>query len=92
MNIETLRAEIDRVDDEIAALLARRMAISVLVALEKVNTGAPVYHPEREAAIMERLYEKTEPHWQPALKMIYDTIFDTSRQFQEGIVGGGEAA
>jgi len=86
MTLENLRAEIDAIDDEIAPLLARRMALAAQVAAAKRETGAPVSQPQREKIILERLCAQTEERYRPALKAIYDAIFRASRKFQEGLI------
>jgi len=43
MTLDELRAEIDRIDDEIAPLLARRMSLAAQVAAVKRRTGAPMF-------------------------------------------------
>jgi len=80
MNLETLREEIDLLDNEIAALLKRRMALSAKVAQVKLESGGPVFRPAREAQILERL------GLTPALERVYAAIFEASREAQRGIV------
>jgi chorismate mutase/prephenate dehydratase len=52
-DIQKLRAQIDRLDDEIAALLQRRAAAAQEIGALK--GGAPAYRPEREAEILRRI-------------------------------------
>jgi len=86
MTLDHLRGEIDRIDDELAALLARRMALAAQVAAAKRETGAPVLQPDRERAILARLGGTMEPQYQPALEMIYEAIFRASREYQERLI------
>jgi chorismate mutase / prephenate dehydratase len=51
--IQKLRAEIDKLDEELAALLQRRAAAAQKIGALK--GGAPAYRPEREAEILERI-------------------------------------
>ena len=51
-DIGKLREEIDRVDDELAALLERRAGLAQRIG--KAKGGAPAYRPEREAEILRR--------------------------------------
>ena len=53
--LAALRAGIDRCDEELVALLRRRMEISSRVAASKAGTGKPVRDPEREAAVVARV-------------------------------------
>jgi len=86
MTLDNLRAEIDAVDDELAALLARRMDLAARVAAVKRETGAPVYQSAREKAILARLGEQAEPEYLPALETIYEAIFRASRAYQAKIM------
>ncbi|MCL1952647.1 MAG: chorismate mutase [Oscillospiraceae bacterium] len=86
MTLEELRAEIDAVDDALAALLARRMDLAAQVAAIKRETGAPVFQPAREKAILERLGGQAETKYLPALQTVYEAIFRASREYQEGLI------
>ena len=86
MTLDELRVEIDAIDDEIAPLLARRMAVALQVAEAKRQTGAPVFQKAREEAILARLGKGMDPHYQPALHVIYEAIFRVSRELQEGLI------
>jgi len=55
-----LRAEIDRLDREIQALVNRRAAQVLEVARLKETNGGPFYRPEREAQILQRVAERNE--------------------------------
>ena len=53
--LKRLRDEIDKIDNEILILLNKRMEIVKKVGELKNNTNAPIYRPEREREIIERL-------------------------------------
>ncbi len=53
--LQKLRKEIDSIDNEILRLLNKRMEIVKKVGELKNNTNAPIYRPEREREIIERL-------------------------------------
>ncbi len=53
--LKELRNEIDSIDNEILTLLNKRMQIVKKVGDLKNNTNAPVYRPEREREIIQRL-------------------------------------
>ena len=52
-DIQKLRAEIDRLDDELLALIQRRAELARQIG--GLKHGAPVYRPEREAEILQRV-------------------------------------
>lgn len=54
-SLAQLRAEIDRIDDELLLLLERRVAIGRRVAAAKGDASGPFLRPGREAAILRRL-------------------------------------
>jgi chorismate mutase/prephenate dehydratase len=54
-SLAQLRAEIDRIDDELLSLLERRVAIGRRVAAAKGDASGPYLRPGREAAILRRL-------------------------------------
>lgn len=56
--LEVLRAEIDRVDGEMLALLTARAGIVAEVGAGKATSGGPVFRPGRQAALLRRLVER----------------------------------
>lgn len=54
-DLEKLRREIDRLDDELARLLNERASLAQKAGVLKA--GAPAYRPEREAEILRRVSE-----------------------------------
>ncbi len=55
MNLEALRKQIDRVDEELLRLYNERLGYVKKVGEVKQHTGTPIYRPEREQEILERL-------------------------------------
>ncbi len=55
MTLDELRENIDRIDDTLLELLNERMEYVHGVGELKNTTGAPIYRPEREQAILNRL-------------------------------------
>jgi len=53
--LKKLRCEIDSIDNKILELLNKRMEIVKKVGELKNTTNAPIYRPEREKEIIERL-------------------------------------
>jgi len=58
MTLEELRAEIDKIDDTLLELYNKRMEFVYKVGELKNSTGTPIYRPEREQAILNRLKAK----------------------------------
>ena len=55
MTLDELRVEIDRIDDTLLELYNKRMEYVHQVGELKNTTGAPIYRPEREQSILNRL-------------------------------------
>ena len=83
MNLQHFRAEIDRIDDDILQLLERRMEIVKRIGKEKLQSKAPIYRPEREKEIIERLNAKKSLLLdKAAIEAIYSEIFAVSRNLE----------
>lgn len=58
-NLENLRAEIDKIDDEIFSLLQKRLKIVEKVGhLKKSSVAKPIIRPGREASMLQKAYDK----------------------------------
>jgi chorismate mutase/prephenate dehydratase len=55
MNLDKLREKIDNIDDNLLDLINQRMEFVHQVGELKNTTGAPIYRPEREQSILNRL-------------------------------------
>jgi chorismate mutase / prephenate dehydratase len=83
MSLEDLRGQIDGLDQQIVALLTQRAELSYLVGQEKAALGAPVYNPQREAALLDVLTSGDLGRLERrALEAIYREILSASRALQ----------
>ncbi len=74
-SLAQLRAEIDRIDDELLALLDRRIAIGRRVAAAKGDLAGPYLRPGREAAILRRLIaQRSDDLPAPVIERIWREI------------------
>ncbi|MFM2128578.1 MAG: hypothetical protein RL477_124, partial [Pseudomonadota bacterium] len=81
--LDTLRAEIDAIDDQLIALLLRRAEIAALVAPLKAGLGAPMLRPGREAAVLRRLVARGGAGFDPlALVRIWREIMSAALRVQ----------
>ena len=55
MSLEELRKQIDALDEQIVELLNRRAQIVVEVGKIKAASGTPIYAPDREKAVLEKV-------------------------------------
>lgn len=58
MDINELRANIDKIDDEILMLLLKRLEFVKQIGAIKAKTAQTIYRPEREKQILDRLKAK----------------------------------
>ncbi len=84
VSLETLRREIDRIDDRILRLLSGRVILARQVGRIKADNDLPVLDRAREEAVIARVL--TLPH-KPldslALERIYRLIIEICRESQE---------
>lgn len=88
MNLNELRNQIDKIDDQLLQLLLQRMAVSKSVAEFKIANGLPVLNSGRETEILNAVGEKGGEYGD-GMKIVFSTIMDVSRATQHQIIGGG---
>ncbi len=81
-----LRAEIDRIDEELAHLFARRMEIVGEIAACKRAQGAPVFDPLREQAILGHVAEMVGPDYAEDAQRLFAATFEISKARQQRIL------
>ena len=80
MDIDALRARIDRVDGKVVKLLNQRMRAARQIGKLKNADGRAVYAPHREAVIFRRLAEVNDgPMPNEALRSVYREIISACR-------------
>jgi chorismate mutase/prephenate dehydratase len=87
--ISDLRKEIDTIDDNILQLLNQRMELVKNIGVLKHTNGSPIYRPEREKEILDRLKKLSKGYVKAgAVEAIFSEIFAVSRnvEFPEKIV------
>jgi len=84
--LKKLREQIDKIDNEILTLLNKRMEIVKQVGELKNNTNAPIYRPEREKEIIERLTNLSKAQngilGKEEIEAIFLEIFAISRSLE----------
>ena len=85
MGLDELRERLDIIDEQMMALLSERAKVVSKVADFKRHHNMPVYIPEREASIIERL-RTINPGPLPgdAIERIYRTVVEEMRKFESG--------
>jgi len=81
--IEKWRRRIDVIDAQLMSLLNSRSACAVEVGRVKRRLGLPVYSPEREAWILDRVMRDNPGPLDPAaVKRVFERIIDESRRLE----------
>jgi chorismate mutase len=81
--VTNLRGRIDQIDDQLMKLLNSRSACAVEIGRIKRQIGMPVYQPEREKWILDRV-EKNNPGPldRGAVRRVFERVIDESRRLE----------
>lgn len=82
MNLESLRNEIDRVDDEILALFITRMQLASDVADYKAQKQLATRNETREAEILDRI-KHGAGEFSDYAEELFIKLFEISRAYQD---------
>ncbi len=83
MDLESLRKQIDSIDNNLLELLTNRMNVVKEVGKLKRSSNTVVYRPEREKSILDRLEEMSQGMLnRQSLEAIYLEIFAVSRNME----------
>jgi chorismate mutase len=81
--IEAWRRRLDQIDTQLMGLLNSRSACAVEIGRIKRTLGLPVYSPEREAQILERVMRENPGPLDPmAVRRVFERIIDESRRLE----------
>lgn len=82
MDLEDLRNEIDKIDDEILKLFLKRMSVSSKVADYKRENNLSTLQKGREREILKRVAEKSGDEMADYSRMLFTTLMDLSKSYQ----------
>ena len=81
--IELIRNELDKIDDEIMVLITRRLKLVKKIGKLKKAAGKNVFDPSRESLIIDRLYKTYGTKIKRGeIKLIYDILYKISKKRQ----------
>jgi chorismate mutase/prephenate dehydrogenase len=86
-NLGLLRDEIDEIDSELVALLAKRRQVTTKVGALKSQVGMPIYAPEREAILIDKRRQQAQQAGVSA-----DLIEDILRRIMRDSYGSQDAS
>lgn len=92
MDLKDYRNQLDTIDDQMAALFKQRMEIVRKVADYKKETHTPVMAAGREREILYRVTGLCGEDLEEYAKILYSTILELSRDYQEDRLSTGESA
>jgi chorismate mutase/prephenate dehydratase len=88
MELDELRNRLDAIDDRVVALLSERAHVVAHVAEVKQEHHLPIYIPEREASIIQRLRTiNPGPLSGDAIERIYRAVIEEMRHFESDQLG-----
>jgi chorismate mutase len=89
--IDQWRRRIDLIDGQLMSLLNSRSACAVEIGRIKRRLGLPVYSPEREAWILERVMRDNPGPLDPmAVRRVFERVIDESRRLERMAGEGAE--
>lgn len=96
LDLQELREEIDGIDREIVKLYVRRMETAKAIGAWKRENGMPVYDPERERCLLDRVAAQAGPEYGEGVRALFDFLMARSRRLQmtdedrDNAAGGNE--
>lgn len=88
MELNELRADIDRIDKELVRLFCERMQVSAGVAEYKRENNMPVLDPVRERALLTKVASLAGEDKAQYTRILYESILALSRAHQEKTLCG----
>ncbi len=82
MDLQELRLEIDKIDDELVRLFGQRMEIAAQIADYKKENCLPILVPAREREKLQDVAQKAGPDMANYTRVLYSMLFELSRSYQ----------
>lgn len=84
MDLDSIRQEIDQIDDQIVKLLEERMQLVEEVVAYKKASGKPILDSKREEVIFEKVRSRVEDkRYQETVVATFSDILKRSREYQD---------
>ena len=84
--LEILRQEIDKIDEEFALLFLKRMEIVSKIAKFKVENNISIENKQREKQIKETTKNHPSPLIRDYYSMVSDSLINVSKIYQEKLI------
>ena len=82
MDMNTLRGQIDAIDDQLVKLFCQRMDVAAQIADYKKENNLPIMVPARERDKLADVSEKAGPEMANYTRVLYSMLFELSRSYQ----------
>ena len=83
LDLEKIRKEIDKVDQQLADVLESRLQLVMQVAAYKKEHHLEIYDPRRERAVLDKIAGlAADKDLAPYLQTIYRCIMDESKNYE----------
>ena len=82
MDLNQLRSEIDKIDDQLISLFGQRMEIAAQIGDYKKQNNLPIYVPAREREKLLDVSQKAGAEMANYTRVLYSMIFELSRSYQ----------
>lgn len=92
MELQDYRTQLDQIDDQIVSLFTQRMETVRNVADYKKEHNTPVLHAGRERDILYRVTGACGEELQEYTRILFSTLLELSRDYQENRLNTGESA
>ena len=86
--MESIRNDINGIDDELVKLFVKRMEASEKMAEVKRGNGKPVQDPERERSILSKVAQAVGPELENEARVFFTTLMSMSRGRQRAELAG----
>ena len=85
MNLNQIRSQIDKIDDEILSLILKRIEYSKIIAKIKFTKKISIYDENREFEIFKKIKLKSKDKYNYVFK-IFIEILNSSKKIQKDII------
>ena len=80
--LQEYRDEIEKIDEELAKLICKRMDVSLKIGQLKKDNNLSIYDPKREEALREKNLSKIEEKYRKGYNEILNVILKVSKDLQ----------
>ena len=84
MNIDQIRQQIDRLDEELLKIFNERASLALKIGEIKKEGEIPVYDPNREKQIFQKMqFANAGPLEDSAIVRLFERVIDESRRLEK---------